>query len=472
MSNKSTLKKIGYVTFSNVVKLVSSILIGFIIPNILGVTNYGYYKVFTLYLTYIGLFHFGFIDGIYLKFGGVDYKDLSRSKFRSYFKFLLLFELLIAIVGITVIQLWMNGDRAFIFTLLLINLIAINLTTYFQFISQITSRFREYSSRLIILSFTNIIIVGIMYYFGLSSYKFYSGLIVLVNFLLLFWYVYTYRQIVFGKSESLSESKNDIIDYFKIGIPLLVANLASTFVMTVDKQIVELLFPVEEFGVYSFAYSMLVMVTVVVSAVGIVLYPTLKKVSIESIPNYYHKLMRIIIVVVLFGLFGYFPLLWVVPKFLPNYVGSLIIFRIALPGLLFTSTITAIKHNIFKITNKNVHFFWISFLAIITNIVLNLAAYYFYGTKESIAITSIIGLGLWYASTELYIIRTHHVKWRLNCLLILLGLSLFYILSGIQNYVIAGFIYVVFTMLITGTIYIKEISVLWNRVISKNSNNE
>lgn len=245
MSNKSTLKKIGYVTFSNVIKLVSSILIGFIIPNILGVTNYGYYKVFTLYLTYIGLFHFGFIDGIYLKFGGVEYKDLNRQKFRSYFRFLLLFELVISLVGIVLVQVLINGDRAFIFTLLLINLIAINLTTYFQFISQITSRFKEYSSRLIILSFTNIIIVAIMYYFGLSSYRFYSGLIVFVNFLLLFWYMYTYRHIVFGDSESFKDSKNDVINYFKIGIPLLVANLASTFVMTVDKQIVELLFPVE-----------------------------------------------------------------------------------------------------------------------------------------------------------------------------------------------------------------------------------
>lgn len=464
MSNKSTLKKIGYVTFSNVIKLVSSILIGFIIPNILGVTNYGYYKVFTLYLTYIGLFHFGFIDGIYLKFGGVDYKDLNRQKFRSYFRFLLLFELVISLVGIVLVQVLMNSDRAFIFTLLLINLIAINLTTYFQFISQITSRFKEYSSRLIILSFTNIIIVAIMYYFGLSSYRFYSGLIVFVNFLLLFWYIYTYRQIVFGNSESFKDSKTDVINYFKIGIPLLVANLASTFVMTVDKQIVELLFPVEEFGMYSFAYSMLAMVTVVVSAVGIVLYPTLKKVSIESIPNYYTKLMRIIIVVVLFGLWGYFPLLWIVPQFLPNYVGSLIIFRIALPGLLFTSTITAIKHNIFKITNKNGHFFWISFIAILINIALNLGAYYLYGTKEAIAITSIIGLALWYVSTEMYIVRNHQVKWTVNGLLILMGMFLFYMLSEIENYILAALIYATIMVILTGIMYKKELKVLIKRI--------
>ena len=211
---------------------------------------------------------------------------------------------------------------------------------------------------------------------------------------------------------------------------------------------------------YSFAYSMLAMVTVVVSAVGIVLYPTLKKVSIESIPNYYNKLMRIIIIVVLFGLWGYFPLLWIVPQFLPNYVGSLIIFRIALPGLLFTSTITAIKHNIFKITNKNGHFFWISFIAILINIALNLGAYYLYGTKEAIAITSILGLALWYVSTEMYIVRNHKVKWFCNSTIIMIGTLLFYILSGIQNYIISGLLYVSLIALLSGLLYKKEINVV------------
>lgn len=467
MGNKGTLKKIGYVAFSNIIKLISSILIGFVIPNILGPTNYGYYKIFTLYLTYIGLFHFGFIDGIYLKFGGVDYQDLNKNKFRTYFKFLLYFELFISILGIILVQLFMGGDRAFIFTLLLVNLVAINLTTYFQFISQITSRFKEYSTRLIILSFTTIAIVCFMYFFNLSSYRIYSGMIVLVNFFLLFWYVFTYRKIVFGKSESFKETKDDILEYFKIGIPLLLANLASTFVMTVDKQIVELVFSVESFGVYSFAYSMLTLITVVVSAVGVVLYPTLKRISIDSIPNYYSKLVRIIIIVVLIGLFGYFPLLWIIPKYLPDYSGSLIIFRIALPGLLFTSTITAIKHNIFKITNKNTQFFIIGLAAIIFNIILDLGAFYIYGTTTAIAISSIIGLALWYMSTELYIVKKHLVSWKSNTVLIIIGLTLFYVLSDFNNYILAGIIYLFVILTITLFIYKDDIKKLYSQYIVK-----
>ena len=207
MNNQKTIKNILFIAISNIIKLISSILIGFIIPKILGVTDYGYYKIFILYMTYVGLFHFGFIDGIYLKYGGVDYNELNKIKFRSYFRFLLYMETIIAVIGLVMTIIFIKGDKQFIFIMLFINLIAINMTTFFQFISQITSRFKEYSSRIIILSITNILIILILYFFNLTNYKIYTQLIVVTNFLLLMWYIYTYKDIVFGPHTKLLEEK-------------------------------------------------------------------------------------------------------------------------------------------------------------------------------------------------------------------------------------------------------------------------
>ncbi len=460
MKNDGTIKKIGFVAFSNIVKLISSILIAFIIPNILGLTNFGYYKVFILYLTYLGLFHFGFIDGIYLKFGGLDYDKLDKKSFRSYFKFLLYLELVTSILGIVFTVIFIEGEKKTIFTLLFLNLIAINLTTYYQFISQITSRFKEYSTRLIILSVTNIIIVALLYILKENDYRTYIALIVGVNYLLLFWYIYTYRDITFGKSSKFSGVKNEIKHFFRTGIPLLLANLASIFVITVDKQIVEILFPVEVFGVYSFAYSMLAMITVVVSAVGVVLYPTLKRTSSENIPRNYSNLNRIIILVVLIGLLGYFPLLLIIPRFLPDYINSLIVFRVALPGLVLTSSIFAIKHNFFKITNNNFSFFIISLIVITANICFNLLAYTLYGTTESIALSSVIGLSIWYIITEVYMVRKYNVFWKSNAVLSVVGISVFYAITSINSFIISGLLYTIFVIIIIALYYknILEIS--------------
>lgn len=448
MNNSNTVKKIGFVAFSNIIKLISSILIGFIIPNILGLTNYGYYKVFILYLTYIGLFHFGFIDGIYLKYGGKDYNELDKRKFRTYFKFLLSVEVFISIVGILLTLIFINGEKKIIFLLLFLNLIAINLTTFYQFVSQITSRFKEYSTRLIILSITNIIIVGFMYFAKISDYKIYIGLIVAVNYLLLFWYIYTYKDITFGKKDTLLEKKNEILYFFKTGIPLLLANLASTFVITVDKQIVEILFPVEVFGVYSFAYSMLAMITVVISAIGVVLYPTLKKTNISNLAKNYEVLNKVIIIFVLIGLFGYFPLLWVIPRYLPDYINSLIIFRVALPGLVLTSSISAIKHNFYKITNKNFVFFVIGSIIIVFNISLNLIAYNMYSTTVAIAVSSIMGIFIWYLITEAYMVKYYKVGWCYNLFIAIFGITSFYLITSIKNIFVSGILYAVVLVII------------------------
>ena len=61
---KNTIK----VIVSNFALLSSSILVGLILPKILGVEQYGYYKLFMLYNVYGALLHFGFVDGILLYF--------------------------------------------------------------------------------------------------------------------------------------------------------------------------------------------------------------------------------------------------------------------------------------------------------------------------------------------------------------------------------------------------------------------
>ena len=89
---KRFIKNIVIVLISNIISMLSGILIGFIIPKIMGVTEYGYYKTFTLYSTYIGILHFGFLDGIYLKFAGKQYEELYKEKFKTYTQFLFIME--------------------------------------------------------------------------------------------------------------------------------------------------------------------------------------------------------------------------------------------------------------------------------------------------------------------------------------------------------------------------------------------
>ena len=102
--NRKFLSDLFSVVTSNSIALIGSIVTGFIVPMLLGVEEYGIYKLFTLYISYAVLLHFGFVDGILLNYAGTDYKQLNKEKFRAFSKFFILFQLLIAGIIVLVIH--------------------------------------------------------------------------------------------------------------------------------------------------------------------------------------------------------------------------------------------------------------------------------------------------------------------------------------------------------------------------------
>ena len=145
-------KDILKVSASNVVKLLAGVLVAFVLPKIIGVEDYGYYKTFTLYATYVGLFHLGICDGVYLKFGGKNYSDLNKTKFRFYSQAFFLIEALIALLLGVIALVLLQGEWLFICLGLSVYLLCINITGFYQIISQVVCRFGELSLRNVLQS--------------------------------------------------------------------------------------------------------------------------------------------------------------------------------------------------------------------------------------------------------------------------------------------------------------------------------
>src|SRR5690554_1344245 len=116
MINKKFGKDLFLVILSNGVKLLSSLLTVFIIPLIFNQQDYGFYKLFLLYVSYVGIFHFGFNDGIYLYYAGKDYEQLDKTRFRTYTKFLTIVQSIIALIVIS-LSFFLSGDRQIILML-------------------------------------------------------------------------------------------------------------------------------------------------------------------------------------------------------------------------------------------------------------------------------------------------------------------------------------------------------------------
>ena len=452
-NKKKMLFHIIQVAFSNLSTIVSGVIIGFVIPKILSIEGYGLYKIFTLYASYLGFCSLGIIDGIVLEYGGVEYERIDRPLFRgffqSYFVVNIVFSIVLACIGVFIID-----DRfRFILIMLALDLIGLNISGYYQQISQITQRFKEYSIRKVLQSLATIINVGIMVLIYLRyrsvDYKLYIVLSVSVNLLLAGWYVYTYRELSFGKTIRKKCLLGKVVFLIKKGFPLLFANLCSSMILSIDRQFVSVLFPAESYAVYAFAYNMLSLITIATSAIATVIYPYLKRLSAEEMRNSFSYLVSLMLILLSAVNIAYYPLVCIVNQILPNYQGSIEIFRIIFPGLTISSVITIVFHNYYKSLGLSFSYFKKSVIILVLSCIANAIAYYCFKDMLCISIASIITMIIWYCYVERWFIKNYRYKNTKNLIYLLLTIVLFYVATSFDSMLFSCILYCLCYLLLT-----------------------
>ena len=112
MNKKILLKNFSLSALANGINLMLSILSAFILPKILGIREYAYWQLYVFYTSYIGFFHFGWADGIYLKQGGKKYQELDQADMASQLRLYILFEFIVMIFVIFISLLMFNDYRS------------------------------------------------------------------------------------------------------------------------------------------------------------------------------------------------------------------------------------------------------------------------------------------------------------------------------------------------------------------------
>lgn len=441
---KKFLINILKVSFSNVLSLLSGVLVGFAVPKMLGLVGYANFKIYTLYLTYIALLSLGLGDGLYLRFSGMDRDELDINQIRyylhKYYKQLFIF----AFAALVLTILFAPNDYKFIFIALSLTIISSQIIAVHQNISIITSRFNEYSIRVIAKAILTILLVSILIiqykHFGEEIYyqEYIIG-VVIIDYILAVWYIYTYREFSFGITNYSATQNNRYSDLLLLGFPLLVSNMAGSIFLNLDRQFVSILFIKEDYAIYAFAYNMLTLITVMTSAVSLVLFPALKKMKTIDVGKTISTYLGPFNMVVSFFLIIYFPLCGFIPFFLPKYIGSIAVFRVVLPGLVISTSVSAVLINFYKLEGEVKKYFVITLISIAFSAILNYCAYYFFGTYISISWASIISLSVWYFLSIWYFKKKYSIKIAKNAGYIMAIGTSFYIITMLISNIITGF---------------------------------
>lgn len=248
---------------------------------------------------------------------------------------------------------------------------------------------------------------------------------------LLIWYMVTYKDLTFGRADSLRNRLFQIKNFFAVGILLTISYQVAHLIFVLDSQMVEVLFDVETYSLYAFAYSITNMITAVISAIATVMFPSLKRLEVKDAVSKFPMLMATVSIIVFFLLTAYFPLTFFIKWFLPDYTPSLEYLQIIMPGLALSSCINLIIFTYYKVLDRLKQYLHIALGILLAGGILNCGGYMLFHEPIAFSVASIITLLIWYLCSAKFLIKSFRTKWLKNFVYVLLEMLIFYTVNSV-----------------------------------------
>lgn len=386
-----TLKSIFRVASSNFFNLGSSFILGFVLPIYISTFDYGKYKEYTLYLTFIYIFNLGFNDGIYIEYGGKNKSDIDYGKLKTEVVFLRIFQFIIFLI-ILAIALFTKDILLFFIAFASFFM---NVIQFHKNFLQATGEFTLYSKLNIYNTMFNVVLM-LAAIFALKSNNYPIYIAANVIALLLSYILYEYYFYKYYDKQRISKDSyhaKDFIPLFKVGIIILISNMMVTFVANLGSWVVNFLYSTEKFAQYSFSTSLLNILLLIVNAVSLVFYNLIAKGENEKMLI---QLKKILLLLGIFGGLGYFAFSLIIRTYISKYIPALNILSITFISIPYIMESNVIFNNLYKTRNNKRMYLkdMLKFLAISVTLILVVTV--LTDKMEYIAMATTLAYIIWY----------------------------------------------------------------------------
>lgn len=374
-------------------------MINFILPKFIGVVQYGYWQVYLLYSTYMMLFSLGFNDGLFLKYGHLNYEELDFKKLRITLKIFMVIITIISFFLLLFSFLEEDKDKMFAFLAISLSLSIVGLNNTLLTILQFTNRiglnnFLYVLNRVMFIS-------SIFFLFMLNHLNFKSVIVsdIVIKIFLLCFTIYKSKELFFGRTNSFEIGFREYLDDIAVGIKLMFANIISSLLLGLGRFIVERELPIEEFSLYSFATTIALFSLTFISVASTSLYPLLKRVPEVKLPIFYQTLNTLLCVVLFFMLAGYYPISYLVQHYFSDYKGILAYLYILFILIVSQGKMQFLVNTYYKVLREEKEMLKANIVGFIIAIIVIVPAFYITNSIFSIVMGTTVTL-LWrcYAS--------------------------------------------------------------------------
>lgn len=442
---RNILENITYTFTANILTMLISIIMTLILPKFLGVTDYSYYQLYIFFISYVGFFHFGWIDGIYLKIGGMEYNDLEKSNYVTQFWMLNVLEIVIAaIISIFALFTIKNIDKSFVLISTSVCGVITILRTYLLFILQSTNRIKEYAKYTRVDRFIYFALVIVFLFLGFKNYKIILYIDVFSKLVALVLCANKMKDIVFGK---LNISKNTLLEIFEnisIGIKLMLANIASSLIIGVVRFGIQKNWDIETFGKISLTLNISNLLMTFINAVAVIMFPLLRREEESNLPKIYVILRNTLMIFLYMMLIFYYPLKLILSTWLPQYADSLRYMALLFPICIYESKMSMLINTYLKSFRKEKSMLIINTISLILSLILTILSVFILNNLTLAILSIVFLLGFRCVIGELVLTKIMNILIYKDIILETVLTAIFIISSWFINNMFCSIIYTCF----------------------------
>ena len=436
---RNILENITYTFTANILTMLISIIMTLILPKFLGVTDYSYYQLYIFFISYVGFFHFGWIDGIYLKIGGMEYNDLEKSNYVTQFWMLNVLEIIIAaIISIFALFTIKNIDKSFVLISTSVCGVITILRTYLLFILQSTNRIKEYAKYTRVDRFIYFALVIVFLFLGFKNYKIILYIDVFSKLVALVLCANKMKDIVFGK---LNISKNTLLEIFEnisIGIKL------STLIIGVVRFGIQKNWDIETFGKISLTLNISNLLMTFINAVAVIMFPLLRREEESNLPKIYVILRNTLMIFLYMMLIFYYPLKLILSTWLPQYADSLRYMALLFPICIYESKMSMLINTYLKSFRKEKSMLIINTISLILSLILTILSVFILNNLTWAILSIVFLLGFRCVIGELVLTKIMNILIYKDIILETVLTAIFIISSWFINNMFCSIIYTCF----------------------------
>ena len=335
------------------VSALCSVITTLLVPKVLGVEEFGYWQLYIFYIGYVGFFHFGLNDGVYLINGGKSRRDIDKKNINSQFWLMSLVQTcLAAVVAVVALVGPFGMDRGFVLLMTAIMIVLNNASLYWGYVLQAMNETRLFSVSVVVDSVLFLAPLVFLMLGNVGVFEPYVLAYTAAKLGRLAYCLVRCRDFLRSGLENWRSVLPACRESMTAGLKLLIANTTGSLILGAIRFAVDANWGIETFSTVSFSLSLVGFFILFISQASMVLFPSLRQAADKEMSVFFINARDALGCFLPLIYLLYLPITWMLGLWLPEYNESLHLFALLLPLCVFDGRMDIVGTTYLKVLRK------------------------------------------------------------------------------------------------------------------------